>query len=116
MPRVKRGFKRRRRHKKLMKLAEGYYGGRHRLYKTAREAVDRALDYAYQHRKDKKGDFRRLWQTRISAALKEKGFSYSRFIHQLKMKNVGLNRKMLSEIALTQPEDFARLVEQMQSV
>ncbi len=94
-----------------MKLAEGYYGGRRRLYKTAREAVDRGLVYAYRHRKAKKRDFRRLWQTRLSAALKEKGLSYSRFIHQLKVKNVGLNRKMLSEIAISQPEDFGKLVE-----
>lgn len=115
MPRVKRGFKRQRRHKKLLKLAEGYYGSRHRLYKTAREAVDHALSYAYAHRKDKKRDFRRLWQTRISAVLKEKGSSYSKFIHQLKTKNVGLNRKMLSELAISQPEDFGKLIEQVQA-
>lgn len=122
MPRVKRGTKARRRRKKILKMAEGYLGGRHRLLRTAREAVDRALSYAYEHRRLKKRDFRGLWQIRISAALrqaqgtalKEKGLSYSRFIHQLNGKGIGLNRKMLSELAQTQPDDFAKLVEYTQ--
>lgn len=113
MPRVKTGFKRRRRHKKILKQARGYYGGRHRFFRTAKEALDRAYAYAYDHRKLKKRQFRRLWQTRISAALKGQGSSYSRFIHQLKGKGIGLNRKMLSELAATEPKDFAKLVEQV---
>lgn len=113
MPRVKTGFKRRRRHKKVLKQAEGYYGGRHRLFRTAKEAIDRAYVYAYRHRKLRKREFRQLWQSRIGAALQTTDFSYSRFIHQLKLKGIGLNRKMLSELAVTEPKDFAKLVEQV---
>ena len=115
MPRVKTGTKRRKRHKKILKMAEGYYGGRHRLFRTAKEAVDRALVYAYKHRKTKKREFRQLWQIRIGAALKELGFSYSRFIHQMKVKKIDINRKMLADLAVTEPGDFAKLVEQVQS-
>lgn len=115
MPRVKTGFKRRRRHKKILKQARGFYGGRHRFFRTAKEALDRAYAYAYVHRKLKKREFRQLWQIRISAALKELGLSYSRFIHQLKGKGIGLNRKMLSELAATEPKDFTKLVEQLRT-
>lgn len=111
MARVRRGTKGRRRHKKVLKQAKGYYGGRHRLFKTAKEALDEARLYAYIGRKLKKRDFRQLWQVRISAATKELGLSYSRFMHGLKQKGISLNRKMLSELAATQPKDFATLVQ-----
>lgn len=115
MPRVKTGFKRRRRHKKVMAQAKGYYGGRSRFYRTAKEAVDRAGVYAYAHRRLRKREFRALWQTRISAAVRSEGLSYSRFIHQLKQKGIGLNRKILAELAIAEPGDFKQLVQQLQS-
>ncbi len=93
-----------------MKAAKGYHGSRHRLVRTAMEAVDHALRYAYVGRKLKKRDFRGLWQTRISAAAKQHGTSYSRLIGGLKKKNVGLDRKMLSELAVRHPEDFKAIV------
>lgn len=115
MPRAKTGFKRRQRHKKILQQAKGYYGGRRRLFRTAKEALDRAGVYAYRHRKTRKREFRQLWQTRIGAAAQLGGLSYSRLIHQLKQKGVGLNRKMLSELAATQPEDFAKLIAAVRS-
>ncbi len=111
MPRVKRGFKARRRRNKVLKQAKGFYGGRSRLIRTAMEAVDNALFDAYVGRKRKKRDFRGLWQTRIAAAAKQHGTSYSRFMGELKKKQVEIDRKMLSEIAVQHPEDFAALVE-----
>ena len=110
MARVKRGPKARKRRKRLLKLAEGYYGGRRRLFRTAKEAVDRALVYAYKDRKQNKRNYRQLWQVRIGAATVEHGVSYSHFMHGLKLKGIGLNRKMLAELAATQPKDFAQLV------
>lgn len=123
MPRAKTGVKRRRRHKKILKQAEGYYGGRHRLFRTAKEALDRAGVYAYKHRKTRKRELRALWQTRIAAALQQAqgtalqvgGLSYSRFSHQLKVKGIGLNRKMLAELAVREPQDFDKLVAHVQS-
>lgn len=115
MARVKRGTKARQRRKKVLKLAEGYYGGRRRLFRTAKEAVDRGLVYAYRDRKAKKRNFRQLWQVRIGAAVQEAGISYSRFMHALKIKGIGLNRKMLAELAATQPKDFVQLVEMVKS-
>ncbi len=111
MPRAKRGFKRRRHVKKVLKAAKGYHASRHRLIRTAMEAVDHALQYAYTGRKLKKRDFRALWQTRISAAAKAKGTSYSKLMGGLKKKSVELDRKMLSELAIHHPEDFNAIVE-----
>ena len=111
MPRVKRGTKARRRHNKVLKQAKGFHGGRSRLVRTAMEAVDHALKYAYTGRKLKKRDFRGLWQTRIAAAAKMNGTSYSRFMGDLKKKGSHLDRKMLSEMAVNHPEDFAAVVE-----
>jgi large subunit ribosomal protein L20 len=111
MPRAKRGFKARRRHNKVLKSAKGFYGARSKLIRTAMEAVDHALQYAYVGRKLKKRDFRGLWQTRIAAAAKEQGTSYSRLIGNLKKKGSELDRKMLAELALHHPEDFAAVVE-----
>lgn len=111
MPRAKRGVKRRRHVKKVLKQAKGYHASRHRLVRTAKEAVDHALKYAYVGRKLKKRDYRGLWQTRIAAAAKASGTSFSRLIGNLKKGKVELNRKMLSELAIHHPQDFAAIVE-----
>lgn len=116
MPRAKRGFKRRRHVKKVLKQAKGYHASRHRLVRTAMEAVDHALRYAYVGRKLKKRSFRGLWQTRIAAAAQAHGSSYSRLIGDLKKKNAALDRKMLSEIAIRHPEDFKAIVEWARAV
>lgn len=110
MPRAKRGFKARRRRNKVLKMAKGYYGGRSKLIRTATEAVEKGLDYAFRHRKSKKRDFRALWNVRISAAAKENGISYSKFMNGLKKAGIGVDRKILAELAITQPKDFAALV------
>jgi large subunit ribosomal protein L20 len=110
MARVTRGFKARRRRNKVLKLAKGFRGGRHRLYKTATEAVDRALSYAYRDRRNKKRDFRRLWITRISAAAKQNGTSYSKLMGGLKKANVDLDRKVLSNMAILDPNGFSQVV------
>ena len=107
MPRVKRGIKGARRRKSILKQAKGYFGGRHRLIRTASEAVDKGLAYAYVGRKLKKRDFRALWQTRIAAAAKQNGISFSRLMGNLKKKDVALDRKMLALLALSHPKDFA---------
>ena len=110
MPRVTRGFKARRRRNRVLKLAKGYRGGRHRLYRSAVEAVDRALCYAYRDRRRKKSDFRKLWIARISAAAKLNGTSYSRFIGGLKKAGVELDRKSLSNMAILDPNAFSAIV------
>jgi large subunit ribosomal protein L20 len=110
MPRAKRGFKARRRRNKTLKMAKGYRGARSRLYKTATEAVDRALKYAYRDRRVRKREMRGLWIVRISAAVKQHGLSYSRFIGSLKKANIALDRKVLSEMAIHDPERFGQLV------
>ena len=110
MPRVKRGFKARRRRNKVLKLAKGFRGARSRLFKTATEAVDRSLRYAYRDRRVRKREFRGLWIVRISAAAKNNGISYSRFMGALKKADIGLDRKVLSEMAARDPERFTSLV------
>ncbi|MEO0098559.1 MAG: 50S ribosomal protein L20 [candidate division WOR-3 bacterium] len=110
MPRVRTGPYTRKRRKKWLKQAKGYWGGRHRLYKTARVAVMRGWLSAYRDRKLRKRNFRRLWILRLSAALRPLGISYSRFINCLKKANVEINRKVLSEMALREPEEFHALV------
>ena len=110
MPRVTRGFKARRRRKKVLNMAKGYRGGRHALYRTATEAVDRALCYAYRDRKARKRDFRKLWIVRIGAGAKENGTSYSRLMGGLKKANVELDRKVLANLALLDPNAFAQVV------
>ncbi len=106
MPRVTRGFKARRRRNRVLKLAKGFRGGRHRLFRTATEAVDRALCYAYRDRRTKKRDFRRLWIVRIAAAAKLNGTSYSRMMGGLKKVDVELDRKVLSNLAILDPNAF----------
>ncbi|MCL2105612.1 MAG: 50S ribosomal protein L20 [Oscillospiraceae bacterium] len=112
MARVKGAMMTRKRRKKTLKLAKGYYGAKSRLFKTAKQAVMKSGQYAYIGRKQRKRDFRRLWITRISAAAKMNGMNYSTFINGLKRAEVGLNRKMLSEIAIADPAAFSALAEQ----
>lgn len=112
MARVKGAMMTRKRRKKVLKLAKGYYGGKSRLFKTAKQAVMKSGQYAYIGRKQKKRDFRRLWITRISAACKMNGMNYSTFMNGLKKAGVQLNRKMLSEIAIADPAAFTALTEQ----
>lgn len=110
MPRVKGGTISRARHKKVLKQAKGYFGSKHRLYRTANEQVMHSLKYAYRDRKQNKREFRKLWITRINAACRENGMSYSKFINGLTKANVQINRKMLSEIAIDNPKAFSELV------
>ena len=111
MARVKRGVTTHRRHKKVLKLAKGYYGNRSKIYRVANEAVMRAQMYAYSHRKLVKRDYRKLWIARINAAARLNGLSYSQFMHGLKLANVDLNRKVLADMAVTDAAGFAKLVE-----
>ena len=111
MPRVKRGVTARRRHKRMLKLTRGFWGGRHRLYKTAREAVLHSLSYAYRDRRSRKRDFRKLWIARINAAARIGGLSYSKFMNGLKRSGLAVNRKMLADIAVRDADGFAQLVE-----
>ena len=107
--RVKRGFKARRRRKRLLKLAKGYRGGHSKLYRTAADTVDRALQYAYRDRKVRKRDFRRLWIARINAGARMNDLSYSRFISGLKKAGVDLDRKILADLAISDPKAFSQL-------
>jgi large subunit ribosomal protein L20 len=107
--RVKRGYKARRRRKKVLKLAKGFRGGRSKLYRTAADAVDKALMYAYRDRKVKKRTFRRLWISRINAAARLSNLSYSKFMHGLKLANIELDRKVLADLAVSDPSGFAQL-------
>lgn len=111
MARVKGALSTRKRHKKILKLAKGYRGGKSKLYRIANQAVMKSLSYAYVGRKLKKRDFRSLWITRISAACKMNDINYSRFMNGLKKANIEINRKMLSEIAINDPKAFSQLVE-----
>jgi len=108
--RVKRGFKAKHRRQKVLKLARGYRGGRSKLYRTAAGTLDRALRYAYRDRKARKRDFRALWITRINAAVRMNNLSYNQFIHGLKQARVGLDRKVLAELAVSDPAGFAHIV------
>jgi large subunit ribosomal protein L20 len=109
MARVKRGFKARRRRNKVLKLAKGYRGARSKLFRSATEAVDRALNYAFRDRRVKKRDFRSLWIVRINAASRINGLSYSKFIFGLKKADVQIDRKVLADIAVTDPNGFAQI-------
>lgn len=111
MARVKNGAVTKARHKKVLKQAKGYFGSKHRLYKTAKEQLMHSGQYAYRDRKQRKRDFRKLWITRINAACRQNDISYSRFIEGLTKAGVEINRKMLSEIAISNPEEFAKLVQ-----
>jgi large subunit ribosomal protein L20 len=109
MPRAKRGFKRKDKRKKILALAKGYRGTKSKLYRSAKESVERALNFAYTGRKLKKRDFRSLWIVRIGAAARLNGLNYSNFMHGLKVAGIELDRKALADIAVNQPEGFANL-------
>jgi len=111
VPRVKRGTKRHDRRKKILKLAKGYYLNKSKLYKFAKESVDKALVYAYRDRKKRKRDFRRLWIIRIGAAARQNGLNYNQLVHGLKTAGVDLDRKILADLALQDPAAFTHLAE-----
>ena len=111
MPRVKRGNKRANKRRRILKLAKGYWGTRSKSYRIAKQAVDRALAYAYRDRRQRKRQFRRLWITRINAAARMNGLSYSRFMNGLKKADSQIDRKMLADLAVHEPQAFARLAE-----
>ena len=110
MARIKRGVTAHRRHKKVLQLTKGHRGSNHLLYRRAHESMLHALSYAYRHRKELKGDMRRLWIVRIGAASRNSGVSYSQLIHGLKLADVALDRKVLADLAVSEPAAFAELV------
>jgi large subunit ribosomal protein L20 len=111
MPRVKRGVAARKRRNRILHEAKGYYGARSKLFKTAREAVEKGWRYAYRDRKQRKRTFRALWITRINAAARENGLSYSRLINGLKLANVEVDRKILAQLAVSDPQAFGALAD-----
>lgn len=111
MPRVKGGYVTRRRRNRILKLAKGYFGSKHTLYKTANQQVMKSLSYAYRDRKRRKRDFRRLWIARINAAARINGLSYNNLMYGLKVANIQINRKMLAELAINEPSKFAAICE-----
>ena len=113
MARVKRGVTNRKRHKRVLKLAKGYFGRKSKLFKFANQQVMKSLSYAYRDRRNKKRNFRRLWIARINAAARQNGFSYSRFMNGMKKAGLELNRKVLSEIAISDPQAFTQICEQV---
>ncbi|MBO4941182.1 MAG: 50S ribosomal protein L20 [Clostridia bacterium] len=113
MARVKGAMHTRKRRKKILKLAKGYRGAKSKLFKTANQAVMKSLTYAYRDRKQKKRNFRQLWIARINAAARANGISYSKFMNGLKNNGIEINRKMLAEIAVSDPAAFAKLVEKV---
>ncbi len=110
MTRVKGGTVTRRRHKKVLKQTKGHRGTRHSLYRVAHESLMKSLSYAYRHRRERKGDFRRLWIVRINAAARQEGLSYSSFLDGLKKAGVEVDRKMLADMAVRDPATFSQLV------
>lgn len=115
MARVKRAVNAKKNHRKVLKLAKGYYGAKSKLYKTANQAVMKSLSYAYVGRKLRKREFRQLWIARINAAARMNGLSYSKLINLLKINNIEINRKMLSEMAIHDEAGFKNLVQQLQA-
>ena len=112
MTRIKRGVTRHRRHKKILSQTKGHKGGRHTLVRQARESLIHALSYSYAHRKEKKGDMRRMWNVRINAAARANGLSYSKLIHGMKLGGIEVNRKMLAELAMLDPGGFSSIAAQ----
>jgi len=113
--RIKRGFKARRRRQKVFKLAKGFRGGRNNLFRTAKNAVDKALTYAYRDRRQNKRNFRRLWTVRINAAARINGLNYSKLIHGLKKSEIELDRKILADLAIYDPSAFSAVAQKAQS-
>jgi len=116
MPRVTRGNKKLLRRKKILNQAKGFWGAKRKNYRSAKESVQRAMTYAYRDRRNRKRDFRTLWNVRINAAVREFGMSYSVFMHNLKKANILLNRKTLSNLAASEPETFRAIIEKAKSV
>ncbi|MCK4835437.1 MAG: 50S ribosomal protein L20 [Candidatus Aminicenantes bacterium] len=110
MARVRRGNRKLLRRKKILKQAKGYFGARRKNYRTAKEAVERALTYSYRDRRNKKRQFRRLWNIRINAAVRAHDLNYSRFIYGLNKANIKLNRKILANLAVSEPQTFSEIV------
>lgn len=115
MPRVKGGIVTRKRRKRVLKLAKGYYGGKHALFKTAKQQVMKSGNYAYRDRKNRKREFRKLWITRINAAARLNDISYSKLMNGLRVAGIDINRKMLADLAVNDEKAFAQLVEQAKS-
>jgi large subunit ribosomal protein L20 len=115
MPRVKTGPHRRRHHKKILKITKGQYGTRHRLFRRANEAMLKSLWYAYRDRRNRKRDLRRLWIARINAAARQNGITYSQLIYKMKTSGIGLNRKMLADLAVRDPNAFQAVVTKAQA-
>ncbi|MDD7592875.1 MAG: 50S ribosomal protein L20 [Peptoniphilaceae bacterium] len=113
MARVKGGVNAKKTHRNVLKKAKGYYGAKSKLYRTAKQAVIKSLQYSYIGRKQRKRQFRQLWIARINAACRANGTNYSRFMNGLKRENIQINRKMLSEMAIHQPEDFKALIDRV---
>ncbi len=111
MPRSVNAVASRKRRKKILKAAKGYWGARSKVYTVAKNAVEKALQYAYRDRRNKKRAFRRLWIQRINAGVRQEGMTYSRFIHQMNQKEIGLNRKVLADLAMNHPEAFKSVVD-----
>ena len=116
MPRVTRGNRKLLRRKKILKLAKGFFGARRKNYRSAREAVEKSLTYSYRDRKNRKRDFRTLWNVRINAAVRKYDLNYSRFINGLKKLDIRLNRKILSNLAASEPDAFGKIVEKVKTV
>jgi large subunit ribosomal protein L20 len=116
MPRVTRGNRKLIRRKKILKLAKGFFGARRKNYRTAKEAVEKSLVYSYRDRKNRKRDFRTLWNVRINAAVRKYDLNYSRFINGLKKLDIRLNRKILSNLAASEPDAFGKIVEKVKTV
>ena len=115
MPRAKNNVASRKRRKKVLKAAKGYWGGRSKLFRTAKETVHKAMQYAYRDRRVKKREFRQLWITRINAAVRMHGMSYSQFMNKLNVEKIQLNRKVLADMAVSDPDSFAKLVKSVKS-
>lgn len=115
MPRAKRGTKARSRRKKILKLAKGNVGGRRKQYRQARETVEKGLTYAYRDRKVRKREFRSLWIIRLNAAAREHGISYSQFIHGLKLEGIDMDRKVLSDLAIADPNGFGEIANRVKA-
>ncbi|MGB9716218.1 MAG: 50S ribosomal protein L20 [Thermodesulfovibrionales bacterium] len=115
MPRAKGGYKTRRRRKRVLEKAKGYYSAKSRLFRIAKQAVDRSLLYAYRDRRNRKREFRSLWIIRINAALRALGLTYSQFISKMKKANIALNRKALADMAYNDPASFSQLVEKVKN-
>ena len=115
MPRARNSVNSRKRRKKILKSAKGYWGGKSRLYKTAKESVERAMLYSYRDRRVRKREFRKLWITRINSAVRPHGLSYSQFIHLLEKNNIALNRKVLADLAVSDKTAFSSLIKTVQN-